>query len=120
MRERASVQTDSDHNLVTLTMQLRFKRQQVITPLILNLEQLRNGKCTQQYQVEVNNRFEQLERFSEPRTPDELWQQLKDITLDAAKATLQKNCCRRKNWISQNTLELITKKRGTRIQKVTK
>ena len=94
-----------------LTVQLRFKKRQVNKQLILNLEKLRNGECTQQYQLEVTNRFEQLERTSEPHTPDELRQQLKGTTIDAAKETLEKDYIRCKNWISKHTFELITKKR---------
>ena len=85
-------------------------------PLLLNLGKLGNGECTQQYQLEVNNRFNQLARnYSEPHTPDELWQQLKQFTIFAATETLQKNCIRLKNCISKHTFEVITKKRETKV-----
>ena len=92
----------------------RFKERQAIKPLTLNLEKLRNRECTQQHQLEVSNMFEQLEKTCEPYTPDELWQQPKEITIDAAKETLQKNIIRRENWISKDTFDTITKQRSNR------
>ena len=57
--EGLSTDRDSGHNLVMLTIRLRFKKRQVNRLLILNLETLRNGKCMQQYQLEVNGKFDQ-------------------------------------------------------------
>ena len=85
-----SADCDSDHNIVVLTMQLRFKKKRVAKPLLLDLDKLRTDQFKQQYQVEVTDRFAELEAASsESHTPDELWQQLKDVTLNAAKATVQ-------------------------------
>ena len=106
-----SADCDSDHNLLILTMKLRFRKKRVNKPLLLDLEELKNFQVEQQYQVEVKNRFKELEKIDEPRTPDELWQQLKKVTLGAAEATLQKNHCKRKNWISNDTFEWIKRKR---------
>ena len=86
----ADCDSDSDHNIVVLTMQLRLKKKRVAKPLLLDLDKLRTDQFKQQYQVEVTNRFAELEAASsESHTPDELWQQLKDVTLNAAKATVQ-------------------------------
>ena len=47
--------------------------------------------------------------MSEARTPKEMWQQLKETTLNVAKETLQKDFIKRKNWITDDTLKLIKK-----------
>ena len=77
----------------------------------LDLAKLHNSECMLQYQLEVTNKFQQLDKVSEPKTPDELWQELKDATLNAAKVVLQKDCIKLKNWISKDTFDLIAKKR---------
>ena len=52
-----SADCDSDHNIVVLTMQLRFKMKRVAKSLLLDLDKLRTDQFKQQYQVEVTNRF---------------------------------------------------------------
>jgi len=66
---------NSDHNLVILTTQLRFKKQRVNRPLLLDLDKLGNDQFHQQYQLEIDNRFKELQRVSEAHTPNEMWQQ---------------------------------------------
>lgn len=78
---------------------------------MLDLEKLRSDHYKQVYQLKIANRFEVLERVTEPQTPNELWQQLKDVTLNAAKETIRKTGSKHKSWISNDTIELITKKR---------
>jgi len=94
---------------VILTTQLRFKKQRVNRPLLLDLDRLRNDHFQQQYQLEVANKFEALERVSKTHTPDELWQQLKETTPNAAKETLRRDFTKRKNWIADDTFELTKK-----------
>jgi len=85
-------------------MQPRFKKKRISKPVLVDIEALNNDEFKQQDDhLEVANRFDELERLSDEHTPDELWQQLKDTVLDAAKATVQKECCKRKNWISKET-----------------
>ena len=57
--------------------------------MLVDIEALNNDEFKQQdYRLEVTNRFDELERLSDEHTPDELWQQLKDTVLDAAKVTM--------------------------------
>ena len=111
-----SADCDSDHNLLILSMKLRFKKNPANTTksIGVDFEKLQCDQHVHQYQVEISNRFEALQKVNEPRTPDELWAELKDVTLSAAKTTLQKDHCKRKNWISNDTFELINKKREAR------
>ena len=106
-----SADCDSDHNLVILKMQLRFRRRRSQKPLLLDLDKLRCAQYQQQYQVAISNRFDELARVSEPSTPDELWQQLKDVTLSAAKETLPVKSVKHKTWIASDTFEMIKRKR---------
>jgi len=52
---------------------------------LLDLDRLRNDPFQQLYQLEAANKFEVLERESKTHMPDELSQQLKKTTLNAAK-----------------------------------
>jgi len=61
-----------------------------------------------------------LEAVSESHTQDEFWQQLKDITLNAAKATVQKDGKKGKSWISSDTFQLIERKHTAKAQSSTK
>ena len=67
-----SADCDSDHNLVVLTMQLRFKKKHVKKPLILDFEKFKSDQVREQYQLEVSNRFDELQSVQEQNTPDEL------------------------------------------------
>ena len=92
------------------TIQLRFKKQHVNRPLLLDLDKLRSDQFPQQYQLEIDNRFKELQRMSETRTPNEMWQQLKETTLNVAKETIQKDFIRHKSWITDDTFKLIKMK----------
>ena len=58
----------SDLNIVVLTLQFRFKNKRVAKPLLLDLDKLRTDQFMPQYQVEVTNRFAELEAASESHT----------------------------------------------------
>jgi len=88
---------DSDHNLVILTTQPRFNKQHVNRPLLLDLDKLSHDQFQQQCQLEIDNRFEDLERVSETRTPNEMWQQLKETTLNVAKGQLRRTSSNEKS-----------------------
>ena len=111
-----SADCDSDHNLVVLKMKLRFKKSKSNKPVLLDIEKLNDEQLRLEYQIEVSNKFQELERISEPRTPDELWQQLKEATMNAATKTLQKKCVKHKSWISDETFELLQRKREAKGQ----
>ena len=61
--------------------------------------------------MEIDNRLKELERVSETRTPNEMWQQLKETTLNVAKETSQKDFIKCKNCITDDAFKLIKKKR---------
>lgn len=113
-RTHLSADCDTDHNLVTLALKMRFKNKRIQRQPAIDLGKLKSKHYREEYQIKVTNRFEELEGISEPNTPNELWQQLKNVTLNSAKETLQKESIKRKNWISEGTLELIEKKRAAK------
>ena len=113
-RTSLSADCDSDHKLLILTLKMRFKKNNVSKPVLLDMDKLKNNEYRQLYQIEVMNKFQELERINEPRTPDELWKQLKEVTIDTAEKMLRKKGNKCKNWISSETFELIKKKREAR------
>ena len=114
-----SADCDTDHSLVVLTIQLRFSKNQTRKPLMLDLTKLECDQVRDQYQIMVYNRFQELERVCEPQAPNEMWLQMKDAMLDAAKETLQKQKEKRKNWISERTYTMIEKKREAKAASAT-
>lgn len=93
---------DTDHNLEMLTIKLRFRKKTGSKPLLLDLKKLNNEEFKQQYQLEVKNRFDVLQKLAEYHTPDELCKQLKDTIFEAANMTLPTTTKsqKRKNRIS--------------------
>jgi len=77
----------------------------------LNLEELR-GHVAAQYAVKVSNKFDALQECEDDRTPDELWQETKEIQLETAKETVgYARHTREKTYITEETCSLIRQKR---------
>ena len=114
-----SADCDTDHNLVTLALKLRFKKKQMQQQPLIDLDKLKNENHRQEFQIKITNRFEVLEGTHEPNSPKELWQLLKDVTLNSARETLQRDHTKRRSWISNDTLELIKRKRAAKIKSPT-
>src|ERR1043165_6219074 len=106
---------DSDHNLLIAKLKIKLvKKKNGVQAKRLNIEEL-YGQKAEEYNVEVNNRFEELGRWEEERKPNDLWEDVKTILLDVAEATIgykKKQKC--KPWITNETYELITEKRAAR------
>ena len=103
---------DTDHNLLVATLKIRLgKKKKLVALPCLNLEELKEERAVA-YEVEVKNRFEALGEVRDERTPEELWNETKEILLDAAKETIGfKKCVCKKTGISDDTFELINEKR---------
>uniref|UniRef100_A0A0B7B9F6 Uncharacterized protein n=1 Tax=Arion vulgaris TaxID=1028688 RepID=A0A0B7B9F6_9EUPU len=72
------------------------------------------NKITEEYGVEVKNRFEILMTVQEEMTPDELTAHARDILLLTAKDMVPQRKDRKNEWIANDTLELIQQRREKR------
>jgi len=103
---------DSDHNLLVATYKGRFEKSRLsCQPLRFDLNALA-GTHGNAYAAEVTNRFEALRLQENESTPQELWQQTKEILLGAAKDHLMtKTKQSSNNWISEATIKKAEEKR---------
>ena len=76
---------------------------------------MKDNEFQQSYPVAIKNKFELLTRESQEKTPDELWEDVKNIVQAAAKDTLQKRNAKKKPWIKDETFKLIEEKRLLRM-----
>ena len=72
---------DTDHQLLTATIQIRMKSHSRKTPCL----RFDVSKDTTEYRVEVANRFETLYAIEEEREPDEMWEEMKTVMLETAR-----------------------------------
>jgi len=76
---------------------------------------MRDGWFSQKsevYSIEIDNRYEALEKEQQERTPEELWKEIKVTLLESAETTISyKMRQKQKPWIIDETLEMIREKR---------
>ena len=99
---------DSDHNMVMATWKMKLKRiNKDPLPLRYDLENIGN-----EYITDIRNRFEMLIRVEEERTPDEIWEAMKNNIIEAANIHIpKKKKIKKQPWITKDTIELAQKKR---------
>ena len=66
---------------------------------------------SEQYKLEVRNRFSELLLIADEKEPGELANEARDILLDAAKNHLNKKRNTKQLWISKGTSDLIDERR---------
>ena len=72
---------------------------------------------SEQFRVQVQNKFEFLVRVAdEDKTPNELWEEMKEAVLKAAKETIPRRMQRRQLWMSKRALELADKRQTAKIR----
>ena len=107
---------DSDHQLLMAKVQLRLK----VLPKPDNLLRFNLDQNTEEFAVQIENRFQALSCLEEESTPDQIWQQMKAALLETAEATLgRRKKQKRKPWISDEVLELAEAKRSLKQQSPT-
>ena len=99
-----------------MTLKLRFRKSKTRSEVLINVSKL-DDQCTQAtYQVEVKNRFDALQRVEEPNSPDELWKGVKAVLKEAAQTVIPKKHTKKQYWISDESYELIQKKRMAKLR----
>jgi hypothetical protein len=89
------------------TVKIRLKSRKINNgPLRLDISEFKS-----QYRIAISNGFNILNSFQEEHTPDEIWEETKNILLNAAKDVIPKTTRKKKDWITEDTLKLINKRK---------
>ena len=107
VRTRQSADCGSDHQLLVANIKLKLKaRKKENPPVRYDVEEI-----PQQYSVLVRNKFQVLlTEMDEDRTPNELWDEMKEAVISSAKETIPRKKKKKQPWISKTTLDLADKR----------
>src|SRR6218665_1111804 len=95
----------SDHNVVGAELKLRFKKHgKTEYGIIYDLDKLQISAIRDGYTVEVNNRFETLLGCEEEKSPNELWEVIKEDGREVAGEEKEE---KEQAMVTPGTLKLI-------------
>ena len=98
----------SDHELLVMSMRLKIKKTKAANhPIRYDMIRI-----PEQFNVDIQNRFAELIPIVDEMTPNELWEKIKITTAKVAKEKLSRKRFRKKQWISDETLDLIDERRN--------
>ena len=93
----------SDHELLMMSMRLKIKKTKAAKHSI-RYDMIH---IPEQFNVDIKNRFAELIHIVDEMTPNELWEKINITTEKVAKEKLSRKRFRKKQWISEETLDLI-------------
>ena len=97
----------SDHQLLVIALKFRLKKL-MKPPKVLRFDYT---TISDDYRVEISNRFESLLQCNDERTPNELWEEGKNIILSAAKGHISRRRKKNYQWITSETINEVEKRR---------
>ena len=102
----------SNHELLMMSMRLKIKKTKAAKhPIRYDMIHI-----PEQFNVDIKNRYAGLIPIVDEMTPNELWEKIKITTAKVAKETLSRKRSRKKQWISEETLDLIDERRNMKAQ----
>ena len=113
VKTRPGADCGSDHQLLVAAIRLRLKASKSGSrPIRFDVESV-----SEQFKVQVKNKFELLMRAAdEEKTPNELWEEMKEVVFTTAKGNIPRRKRRKQPWISNRTLELADKRQTAKIR----
>ena len=111
-KTRPSADCGSDHQLLVakLKIKLRQKKRRSVR-VMYDIETI-----PQEYRVAVTNRFAVLLRVAEEeQTPNELWEEAKEIVSTAAKKHVSKRKKQKQPWLTNETLGVADERRQAKV-----
>ena len=98
----------SAHELLMMLMRLKIRKTKSAEhPIRYDMIHIQ-----QQFNVEINFRFAELIPIVDEMTPNDLWQKIKITTAKVAEEKLSCKRFRKKEWVSEETLDLIDESRN--------
>lgn len=118
VRVKRGADVASDHHVLSVKMQLKLRNYPTTTMgrQKLAIELLKDENKKEQFEVEVNNRYEVLRHLMQQETDtgltlEDLWDNMKKVWKEPAESILGKKQRSNKPWISQKTLEKLEERR---------
>jgi hypothetical protein len=103
----------SDHQLLVAKMRLKLKAKKSEAPPT----RYDVGNIPEQFTVDVRNRFQELLRSGEEeQTPNELWDDMREVVISAAKKHIPKKKRKKQPWITKTTLNLAEERRKAKAE----
>ena len=106
-KTRPGSDCNSDHQLLVIDLKFRLKKLQK-PPAVLRFDYM---TISDDYRVEISNRFESLLQCDDDKTPNELWEEGKNIILSAAKGHIPRRRKKNYQWISNQTINEVEKRK---------
>ena len=98
----------SDNELLMMSMRVKIKKTKAAKhPIRYDMMHI-----PEQFNVDIKHRFAALIPIVDEMTPNELWEKIKITTAKVAKEKLSRKRFRKKQWISEETLDLIDERRN--------
>ena len=100
----------SDHQLVVAKLKMKLKRNgngDVCQRLKYNTTILEDVEKKNEYSIALTNRFQALQ-YLEEENIDEQWRKTKEVVTSTCNEILGRKKHNHKEWITQNTLDLVT------------
>ena len=113
VKTRPGADCGSDHQLLVATFQLKLRVRRTHQPPVRYDE----DSIPLQFTLEVRNRFSQLLQISEvEQTPNELWENMKEVVQTSAKKHIPKKRKKKQPWITKRTLNLADERRSAKAE----
>ena len=97
----------SDHELLSAKIRIKLRKLKKQKPVV----RYDVSDISEQYRVEVANRFRALQLVEEEKEPEELANEIRDIMAEAAEKHINKKKKVNQPWISKTTLDLIEERK---------
>ncbi|XP_039278781.1 uncharacterized protein LOC120350258 [Nilaparvata lugens] len=110
MYEIRGADANSDHHLMvaTFAMKIMAAGRKFVSPRMrFDEAKLRNEHVKTQFALEVKNRFDVLMQENDERSVDSLWMNVREAYLETSKSVLGKRDHQKKDWMSEQTWDLI-------------
>ena len=117
LKVRRGADVGSDHHLLLAKVRLHLKQysKRTETNRRYQVSMLEGGR-KEEFQLQLRNRFEVLADLREDQDVEEQWLGLKDAIISTCEEVLGVKQTEHKEWISQETLQLIEKRRGLKAE----
>ena len=106
-KTRPGSDCNSDHQLLVMDLKFRLKKL-TKPPKVLRFDYT---TISDDYKVEISNRFESLLQCDDEKTPNDRWEEGKSNILSAAKRHISKRRQKNYQWISNETINEVEKRR---------
>ena len=107
MKTRPGSDCNSDHQLLVIDLNFRLEKL-MKPPTVLKFDY---ATISDDYRIEISNRSESLLQCDDEKTPNELWEEGKNMILGAAKGHISRRRKGNYQWITSEAINEVEKRR---------